>query len=59
MVLTRLGVVRFAYQLDAGRQLTGDELSGLAGRMVSTAKPARDQSVIEWNQRVEYPRGRG
>jgi hypothetical protein len=32
----QLGVIRFAYQLDAERQLTGKELSSLAERMVQT-----------------------
>ena len=35
----QLGVIRFAYQLDAERQLTGDELSGLAEHMVRTTDP--------------------
>ena len=34
-------VVRFAYQLDAERQLSGPELSALAERMVSTPDPAQ------------------
>jgi hypothetical protein len=46
----QVGVIRFAYQLDAERQLTGDELSSLAERMVNTADPAerariRDQII--------------
>ena len=32
----QLGVIRFAYQLDAERKLTGKELSGLAARMTET-----------------------
>jgi hypothetical protein len=36
----QLGVIRFAYQLDAERRLTGDELSSLAERMVNAADPA-------------------
>jgi len=36
----QLGVIRFAYQLDAERQLTGTELSGLAERMVNAVDPA-------------------
>ena len=43
----QLGVIRFAYQLDAERQLTGDELSGLAERMVSTADPAEQSRLRE------------
>ena len=34
------GVIRFAYELDAERQLTGDELLRLAERMVNAADPA-------------------
>jgi hypothetical protein len=30
----QLGVIRFAYQLDAERNLSGKELSGLAERMI-------------------------
>ena len=30
-------VIRFAYRLDAGRQLTGPELSSLAEKMVHTS----------------------
>jgi hypothetical protein len=37
----QLGVIRFAYQLDAERRLTGKELSGLAERMVKATDPAR------------------
>ncbi len=33
-------VVRFAYNLDAERKLSGPELSALAGRMVATTDPA-------------------
>jgi hypothetical protein len=33
-------VIRFAYRLDAERQLTGGELSALAERMVQTHDPA-------------------
>jgi hypothetical protein len=32
----QLGVIRFAYQLDAERRLTGHELSALAERMART-----------------------
>jgi hypothetical protein len=32
----QLGVIRFAYQLDAERQLSGAELSKLAERMTET-----------------------
>ena len=34
-------VVRFAYRLDAERQLTGAELSALAERMVTSTDPAQ------------------
>jgi hypothetical protein len=40
-------VIRFAYQLDAERQLTGDELSGLAERMVATTDPAEQARIRE------------
>ena len=33
-------VIRFAYRLDAARQLTGPELSSLAEKMVHTSDPA-------------------
>ena len=32
----QLGVIRFAYQLDAERKLSGTELSNLAARMTET-----------------------
>lgn len=40
----QLGVIRFAYQLDAERKLTGKELSGLAARMTETDDP--DEAAI-------------
>ena len=43
----QLGVIRFAYQLDAERQLTGDELAGLAERMVKTTDPAEQAKLRE------------
>jgi len=43
----QLGVIRFAYQLDAERQLTGKELSSLAERMVKTTDPAEQAIVRE------------
>jgi hypothetical protein len=43
----QLGVIRFAYQLDAERQLTGDELSALAERMVVTTDPAEQARIRE------------
>jgi hypothetical protein len=41
----QLGVIRFAYQLDAERQLSGDELSSLAERMVNTADPSEQARI--------------
>jgi hypothetical protein len=41
----QLGVIRFAYQLDAERQLTGDELSGLAEQMVRTTDPEEQAKI--------------
>jgi hypothetical protein len=43
----QLGVIRFAYQLDAERRLTGKELSSLAERMVAAADPAEEAIVRE------------
>lgn len=43
----QLGVIRFAYRLDAERQLTGQELSSLAERMVRTTDPAERMKVRE------------
>ena len=43
----QLGVIRFAYQLDAERRLTGDELSGLAERMVNSTDPAEQTRIRE------------
>ena len=43
----QLGVIRFAYQLDAERRLTGNELSSLAERMLKTADPAEQIKVRE------------
>jgi hypothetical protein len=48
----QLGVIRFAYQLDAERRLTGDELSRLAQRMVNATDPAEQASL-----RAEIIRG--
>ena len=52
----QLGVIRFAYQLDAERQLTGDELSGLAERMVNTIDPAERARIREQIVRGFYGR---
>ena len=43
----QVGVIRFAYQLDAERQLTGDELSKLAERMVNSPDPAEQARIRE------------
>ena len=43
----QVGVIRFAYQLDAERRLTGKELSALAERMVNTTDPAEQASIHE------------
>ena len=40
-------VVRYAYRLDAERQLTGDELSALAGRMSETTDPVQAARLRE------------
>ena len=42
----QLGVIRFAYQLDAERHLTGNELSSLAERMVKTTEAAAIRESI-------------
>jgi len=41
----QLGVIRFAYQLDAERRLTGKELSSLAERMVNASDPAEEATI--------------
>ena len=43
----QLGVIRFAYQLDAERRLTGKELSRLAERMVNATDPAEAAIIRE------------
>jgi hypothetical protein len=43
----QLGVIRFAYQLDAERRLTGKELSALAERMVEATNSAEEAIVRE------------
>jgi hypothetical protein len=52
----QLGVIRFAYELDAERQLTGDELSGLAERMVNATDPAEQARLREAIVRGFYGR---
>jgi hypothetical protein len=41
------GVVRFVYQLDAERKLSGPELSALAERLVNAADPVEASRVRE------------
>jgi hypothetical protein len=41
------GVVRFVYQLDAERRLSGPELSTLAERLVNAEDPAEASRVRE------------
>lgn len=43
----QLGVIRFAYQLDAERRLTGKELAQLAERMVNATDPAEEALIRE------------
>ena len=43
----QLGVIRFAYQLDAERRLTGKELAELAERMVNTTDRAEEAIIRE------------
>jgi hypothetical protein len=43
----QLGVIRFAYQLDAERRLTGKELSSLAERMIASTDPVEQARVRE------------
>ena len=43
----QVGVIRFAYQLDAERKLTGNELSSLATRMAETNDPAEAAMIRE------------
>ena len=52
----QVGVIRFAYQLDAERQLTGDELSSLAERMVNATDPAEQVRIREQIIRGFYGR---
>jgi len=40
-------VIRFAYRLDAERQLTGGELSALAERMAQSSDPAEAMMLRE------------
>ena len=50
------GVVRFVYQLDAERRLSGPELSTLAERLVNASNPAEASSIRETIGRGFYGR---
>ncbi len=52
----QVGVIRFAYQLDAERRLTGKELSSLAARMTETDDPAEAAMIREGIVRGFYGR---
>lgn len=52
----QLGVIRFAYQLDAVRKLSGEELSSLAARMTETDDPAEAATIRERVVRGFYGR---
>jgi hypothetical protein len=52
----QLGVIRFAYQLDAERKLSGEELSSLAARMTETDDPAEAATIRESIVRGFYGR---
>ena len=52
----QLGVIRFAYQLDAERKLSGSELSRLAARMTETDDPAEAATIREAIVRGFYGR---
>lgn len=43
----QVGVIRFAYQLDAERRLTGKELAQLAERMVNATDPVEEALIRE------------
>lgn len=50
----QLGIIRFAYQLDAERQLSGRELSKLAARMADTDDPIEAARIRETIARGFY-----
>ena len=52
----QLDVIRFAYQLDAERKLSGEELSSLAARMTETDDPAEAAMIRESIVRGFYGR---
>ena len=43
----QLGVIRFGYQLDAERRLSGNELASLAEHIVKTTGPAEQARIRE------------
>ena len=43
----QLGVIRFAYQLDAERRLSGKELSSLAARMINATDEVEAARIRE------------
>jgi hypothetical protein len=52
----QLDVIHFAYQLDAERHLTGNELSSLAERMVQAKDAVEEAAVREMIVRGFYGR---
>jgi hypothetical protein len=50
----QLGVIRFAYELDAERQLSGAELSKLAARMTETDDAVEAATIRETIARGFY-----
>jgi hypothetical protein len=52
----QLGVIQFAYQLDAERHLTGNELSSLAERMIEAKDAVEAATVREMIVRGFYGR---
>jgi hypothetical protein len=50
----QLKVVRYAYRLDAERQLTGEELSALAGRMLESTDPVQTAMIRDQITRGFY-----
>lgn len=53
----QLGVIHFAYQLDAERHLTGNELSSLAERMIQARDAVEEAAVREMIVCGFYGRG--
>ena len=47
-------VIRFAYRMDVERQLTGQELASLAGRMVTSTNPAETAMLRDAIRRGFY-----